>query len=202
MLTRELIEELAMIARRGSEQAADALGRLTGHAITVHIDAVRSDRLDSICDKLAPCHQPCIGLVARLQGALEGNLALVLGEPTARQLIADLNPGAEPAADAYDDYARSILREVANIALSTYINSLGAHLARYCLPGPPDFVRDLGGAIAAGLLLETAAHSDAGLVFTTRMEDATGARCCHLLFIPSPTALPLLMEGLSDDRGE
>ncbi len=201
MLTRELIEELAMIARRGSEQAADALGRLIRHPIAVHIDAVCSDRLDTICDNLAPCHQPCVGLIARLQGALDGNLALVLGEDAARQLVCDLHPRAEPDANVYDDYAQSILREVANITLSTYINSLGAHLARYCLPGPPDFVRDLGGAIAAGLLLETAAHGDAGLVFTTRMEDATGTRCCHLLFIPSPAALPLLMEGLSDDRG-
>jgi chemotaxis protein CheC len=200
MLNATQTQELFLVAQRGAESAGEALSQFVRRRIDVRVREVCSAPLERIPEQLGGGEQLAVGLLSRVRGEMEGNSLLLLGRDDALTLVHLLGGAREGGAcEGFGDLERSMLLETANIAITSFMNSLAVHLGLACVPNAPVYLLDLAGAILSVILMENAAVADEALLiltaFTCEGEDLTAL----FAFLPGPDSLESMQRGLNGD---
>jgi chemotaxis protein CheC len=183
-----ILREISLVAHLGAEKATAALSSFTGQHISVRIDSVNLLPLEQLADELGGDDCVLIILHCWIKGRMSGQAMLVFDEPAAASLVKIF--GCDPT--GWGEMERSMMEETANIAISSFMNSLSAHLGMSCIPQPPLFIHDLGGAIIASAAAESAIFGDRLIRYAVRFSCNQKDMAVNLFFMPSPESLECL----------
>jgi len=201
MIPQQTLDEFAMVARRGAENAGSTIGRWLHRPMAVDISTVEIVRLDLIPEPPADGLATTITLASRVNGELPGNVVAQLSLADAAALVKCL--GGSIAADAttagIGEMERSMLQETANILFSSLMNSLASHLGLNAVPHAPAVLVDIGAAAWDMLLIEAAEEADEAVVVTARLASAGPGPSVRLVFLPAPAAIAVIRKGLGDE---
>ncbi len=198
MITQEILDEFAMIARRGAENAGTTLAKWLHCEVHIDVSAVELIRLDLIPEEATDGTDATVTLASRVKGELPGNAAVQLAYSDAKALVHCLGGSLPPGdnADAIGEMERSMLQETANVLFSSLMNSLAGHLGLSAVPYAPSVLVDLGTSAWANLLLESAEEADEAVVVTARLACIGSGPRIRLVFIPAPEALAVIRRGI------
>ncbi|MFW5829787.1 MAG: chemotaxis protein CheC [Planctomycetota bacterium] len=195
----DMLAELGIVASRGAEHASSALSTFIGRSVHVDVGTVNMVAIEQVPERLGAGEVLTVALVTRVAGEITGNAALLFQRPEALQLVRWLgSPATDVPAAGFGELERSMLEETANITISSFMNSITAHLAKRCVPNAPMYLMDLAGAILSVVVMESAAVADTALLFSTRFLCDADQMQALFVFLPSPEALQALREGLED----
>ena len=199
MYQTKLLAEMEIIAQMGAEQASSALSRFLGVSISLTVSDVSIQEICVIPEKLGSSEFPSIGLISRITGDINGNSALLFDLADAEEIITILSGRLGlKGKEKLQSMQTSMLEETANITISSFMNSMTAHLNKKCIPNAPIYLKDLSGTIISLLLIENAEASDIAIVFSTTFNCLDGNLKALFIFLPNPTSLMILQEDLSD----
>ena len=202
MITQEVLDEFAIITRRGAENAGSTLSKWLHRQVHIEVSMVEIIRLDLIPEEATDGTNATITLASRVKGQLPGNVVVQLAYSDAQALVACLGGNLPPGdrAESIGEMERSLLQETANILCSSLMNSLAGHLGLSAVPFAPSVLVDLGTSAWATLLLESAEEADEAVVVTTRLACVGSGPRIRLVFIPAPKALVVIRRGVNHDQ--
>ncbi len=200
MLEQKTLEEFAMVARRGAENAGETLSRWLHRPVSIEVSSVDLIRLDLIPDQADDLGATTVTLASRVNGELPGNVVVQLSLADAASLVGALGGKLSLNDGAIGDMERSMLQETANILFSSLMNSLAHHLGLNAVPYAPAVMVDIGTAAWDMLLLEAAEEADEAVVVTARLVCPGCGPTVRLVFLPAPHALDVIRQELGDDR--
>lgn len=197
MLDARAVSEFGILARRGAESAGEALSRFVRRDIHVDVRKVELAPVERIPEQLGSSDRLAVGLLSRVTGDVEGNAALLYDRADALRLVRLLGSrDASLTVEGFGALERSMLEETANIVITSFMNSLTAHLDRRCVPNAPVYLLDLAGAIMSVILMENAALSDHALLLLTAFHCEGEDLGAVFAFLPSASSLDVVREGL------
>lgn len=202
MLEQAILDEFAMIARRGAENAGASMSKWLHTKTAIESSSVEVVGLDLIAEEGTDSGATTITLAARVDGALPGNVAGQLTYTDATALVACLGGNFPPSGQAstIGEMERSMLQETANILFSSLMNSMAQHLGIKAVPYAPAVRIDIGTAAWDMLLLECAEEADEVVVVTARLACIGSGPKIRLVYLPSPLALIAIRKELKHEH--
>ncbi len=199
MLTSHLLSELEIIAHRGAETANISLSTFLNVKLTLSVNSVELSDIAVIPEKTGNSEKIAIGLIVQVNGEIKGNAALLFNVEDAYKLVSLLgNTKIKSINEELNELERSMLEETANITISSFMNSITAHLGQQCIPNAPLFLKDMAGSILSVMLMESAEVSDQAVIFSTKFISEQKDISALFTFLPSPSSLKILGKGLVD----
>jgi chemotaxis protein CheC len=197
-LTAEKVDLLREIGNIGAGHAATALSQLLASKVTMVMPSARVCSFDEIADVAGGAERIMAGAYIRVEGEFCGNFVFLLGLESARRLLHSLLPGA-PDGVSWGEFELSTLGEVANILCGSYVTAITQLTQLDMRTSVPAAAVDMVGAILDIALLDSAAEATEAVVIETRIrrevEDVDG----HLVLLPDPGAMTVLLRAVGCD---
>ncbi|MFO8116296.1 MAG: chemotaxis protein CheC [Halorubrum sp.] len=147
------------LAERGAEQAAGALGDLTGADLAVEVTGASVASGEDLAEAFAG--RESIGVRVGLRGGLDGEAVLAFDAANVDVLLSLLPGGAS--------VGRSAVTEVGNIALGGFLNGWANYLGKAIDMTPPRYFEADGAAV----LPDGALAGDGVFLFESRLDATT-----------------------------
>lgn len=198
----ENLECMLRIAGRSAELAGAALARLVRSDIRVSILQAQMVPLPEVPNCLGEEAAEAVGLYCQIAGDLGGSCTILLSGDNSRKLselllrqacVASMHGISEPE---QLPLRRSALEETANIVIASFLNGIAEHLGVRVIPGVPQMLHDMYGAVADAMVFAAAQESDRVLVFKTVLNRDGEYADAVLLYVPDAQSLRIL-EGAS-----
>lgn len=190
----ESLSTFASLAKRGSANAADNVGMMTGLETTVDVSRLRFVPLADVPSEVGT--EPHAGTVFELQGQPSGYLAILFSEESAAAVAEAMLPMApdEPLGGT----AENALRELGNVMTSGFIDGWANVLGTSISHSPPEFVHDIGSATVSPLVASLSRRQDYGFVIDAaiRMEGVQAR--CDVYALPDERELAAALERLAE----
>jgi len=184
----------------GAGNAATALSQLLGSAVTMDVPKAELVSVYELTDRYASPTVLVCAVYLRFEGEISGNMLWIMSEDTAQELVRILvkkDLGDLPQ-EQIDQIADSLLVEVGNIVLSSFLNAIST-MTNSTLPVTvPAIAHDMLGAIldllAAyyGMMGEVAIVSETKLCVAESKNSIGG----HVMLLPDPQSLSTLLSKL------
>ncbi|MFC6723752.1 chemotaxis protein CheC [Halobium palmae] len=183
------------LAKRGSEQAANSLSRLTGVEVRVDVTNIallaRSDLSDAFGD------DDYVGVEIEFMGGMEGDTVLAFERECSERLVELLLPGRDVASD--DELARSGVKELGNIMTSGFIDGWANHLGTTIDISPPTYIERSGTELLDGKGPE---ENEELFLFESRLTTADRDLDFYIYMSPEHSAMTELMAANRRDEGD
>ena len=192
LIPRGHLSLLRQIGRIGGEKAADALSSLLGRRGKLKVSQVLPLRFNEITEYLGGAEERIISVFTRFEGNISGNMLYVLQEEAARGLIVSLS--GETGEDGFSEMELSLMQEVGNILIGSYLTALSDFLAFELTPSVPTIAVDMAGAILSFSLSEIGRSGDTAIVMTGGLSIEGRGASGHLFLLPDPQSLGKIFE--------
>jgi chemotaxis protein CheC len=169
-LNETQLDALRELANISSGTAATSLSQMLGRDVDLNVPKAFALPLADAVDAAGDPSQEVTGIALAVEGAVSGAVLLLVPPAGAATLCGLL--GVEPGTEVGD----SALGEIGNILGAAYLNALSSMTGVEMLPGPPQVITDLLGAIVATVLAAATGHGDIALVLDSEL-DITGEPC-------------------------
>ena len=189
----ESLSTFASLAKRGSANAADNIGMMTGLETTVEVSRLRFVPLADVPTEVGV--EPHAGTVFELQGKPSGYLAILFSEQGAANVAAAMLP-MEPA-EPLGEMAQNALCELGNVMTSGFIDGWANVLGTSISHSPPEFVHDMGSATVSPLVAKLSRRQDYGFVIDAAIQTEGVQARCDVYALPDERELAAALEGLS-----
>ena len=190
----ESLSTFAALAKRGSANAADNIGMMTGLETTVDVSRLRFVPLADVPMEVG--REPHAGTVFELQGRPSGYLAILFSEASAAKVAEAMLP-MEPD-EPLGDMAENALRELGNVMTSGFIDGWANVLGTSISHSPPEFVHDIGASTISPLVAKLSERQDYGFVIDAAIETEGVQTRCDVYALPDERELAAALENLSD----
>ncbi len=174
------LDALRELANISAGPAATSLSQLLGRDVDLNVPNAFALPLADAVDAAGDPGQEVTGIVLGVEGEVCGAILLLVAPEGAATLCRLL--GVEAGSDLGD----SALGEIGNIFGAAYLTALGSMTGVSMLPGPPQVISDLLGAIVATVLAGAVGQGDLALVLDTELNIA--GEPCELSFLLLPDA--------------
>ena len=172
------LDALRELANISSGTAATSLSQMLGRDISLNVPKAFALPLADAVDAAGDPAQEVTGIMLAVEGDVAGAV-LLLVPPTGAARLCNLL-GVEPGTEVGD----SALGEIGNILGAAYLNALSSMTGLSMLPGTPQVITDLLGAMVASVLAGAVGHGDVALVLDSEL-DITGEPCAiSFLLLP------------------
>ena len=189
----ESLSTFASLAKRGSANAADNIGMMTGLETTVEVSRLRFVPLADVPTEVGV--EPHAGTVFELQGKPSGYLAILFSEQGAANVAAAMLP-MEPA-EPLGEMAQNALCELGNVMTSGFIDGWANVLGTSISHSPPEFVHDMGSATVSPLVAKLSRRQDYGFVIDAAIQTEGVQARCDVYALPDERELAAALEELS-----
>ncbi len=189
----ESLSTFASLAKRGSANAADNIGMMTGLETTVEVSRLRFVPLTDVPTEVGV--EPHAGTVFELQGKPSGYLAILFSEQGAANVAAAMLP-MEPA-EPLGEMAQNALCELGNVMTSGFIDGWANVLGTSISHSPPEFVHDMGSATVSPLVAKLSRRQDYGFVIDAAIQTEGVQARCDVYALPDERELAAALEELS-----
>ncbi|HEX3615359.1 MAG TPA: chemotaxis protein CheC [Solirubrobacteraceae bacterium] len=169
-LTDMQLDALRELANISSGTAATSLSQMLGRDVDLNVPKAFALPLADAVDAAGDPAEEVTGIALAVEGTVPGAVLLLVPPAGAATLCGLL--GVEPGSELAD----SALGEIGNILGAAYLNALGSMTGVEMLPGTPQVITDLLGAIVATVLAGAVGHGDVALVLDSEL-DITGEPC-------------------------
>jgi chemotaxis protein CheC len=172
------LDALRELANISSGTAATSLSQLLGRQVDLNVPKAFALPLADAVDAAGDPSLEVTGIMLSVEGDVTGAV-LLLVPPMGAATLCNLL-GVEPGSEVGD----SALGEIGNILGAAYLNALSSMTGLSMLPGTPQVITDLLGAIVASVLAGATGHGDMALVLDSEL-DITGEPCAiSFLLLP------------------
>ncbi len=169
-LTDMQLDALRELANISSGNAATSLSQMLGRDVDLNVPKAFALPLADAVDAAGDPTTEVTGIALAVEGDVTGAV-LLLVPPAGAARLCDLL-GVEPGTEVGD----SALGEIGNILGAAYLTALSSMTGVQMLPGTPQVITDMLGAIVASVLASAVGHGDTALVLDS-MLDITGEPC-------------------------
>ncbi|MFC5135454.1 MULTISPECIES: chemotaxis protein CheC [Haloferacaceae] len=190
----ESLSTFASLAKRGSANAADNVGMMTGLETTVDVSRLRFVPLADVPSEVGT--EPHAGTVFELQGQPSGYLAILFSEESAAAVAEAMLP-TEPD-EPLGGTAENALRELGNVMTSGFIDGWANVLGTSISHSPPEFVHDIGSATVSPLVASLSRRQDYGFVIDAAIRMEGEQARCDVYALPDERELAAALERLAE----
>ena len=191
----ESLSTFASLAKRGSANAADNIGMMTGLETTVDVSRLRFVPLADVPSEVGT--EPHAGTVFELQGKPSGYLAILFSEESAAAVAEAMLP-TEPD-EPLGGMAENALRELGNVMTSGFIDGWANVLGTSISHSPPEFVHDIGSATVSPLVASLSRRQDYGFVIDAAIRTEGVRARCDVYALPDERELAAALARLSEE---
>lgn len=202
-LTRDQSEEIWELGNAGAQNAASALSTLLNQEVTIKLPTVLMVHLGNLQDHIDDTMAAMV--VFQIKGQVSGGGSLVLHVPKSSILRLSHIMLGQPEIDReIDEMDKSMLHEIGNIMMSSYLDACATLLSIMLLPSPPSMAIDMAHAVLASIIAthEVSENADKVLFFKTEMTCAEQEIDAELFLLPSTALLNELLERFRKVRSE
>ncbi|MFC5278038.1 chemotaxis protein CheC [Halorubrum rubrum] len=190
----ESLSTFASLAKRGSANAADNIGMMTGLETTVDVSRLRFVPLADVPSEVGT--EPHAGTVFELRGEPSGYLAILFSEESAAAIAEAMLP-MEPD-EPLGEMAENALCELGNVMTSGFIDGWANVLGTSISHSPPEFVHDIGSATVSPLVASLSRRQDYGFVIDAAIRTEGVQARCDVYALPDERELAAVLERLSE----
>ncbi|MDA8065444.1 MAG: chemotaxis protein CheC [Thermaerobacter sp.] len=184
--------------RRGLASAGTVLSTMIGRDITLHSPYLGFTPINRVPELVGGPEAPVVAIYVGVSGSLVGHAVLLFESECARHLVRLILEEEVP--DILAPLPQSLVGEVGNVAVSSFLNSLADYTGLKIVPSPPQVVFDMAGAVLSGILALVAASSEEVLVVEAGFRQQQEALQGFFLLLPEASSLDTLLTALHRGR--
>jgi chemotaxis protein CheC len=191
-------DSLRELGNIGAGSAATALSQLLGRDVNLSVPDVKIVPVEKIAEKLAEQNKIVAAVYLRIFGEIKAR-ALILFPQDKVMLLLDLlmkrNLGDTKE---FGETEQSALKEVGNIIISAYLNSIAKLIGLNSVPSVPALAVDMVDAIFQTISAEMAEMGPDALLIENEMTEEITKVKSTLLLIPDKGAMEKILRALDD----
>jgi len=143
------LDVLKEIGSMGTAHAATALSKMINKKVTMPVPHVEWVEFSKVADFVGGPENVIVGILVSLSGNIQG-MMMYLMDVDAAHGLAEIVLGESPVSDdkyAFSDMERSVVEELGNILVSSYLGSLAGLTNSQIKPSIPFMAVDMANAI-------------------------------------------------------
>lgn len=164
----DVLKELGNI---GAGNATTALSQMIQCKVDMKVPQVRLLNFQEVGQAMGGEEQIMAGVYLLVEGDITGSMMFLLEEKAAHTLVAKLMQMPENSEGPFSEMELSALKEIGNIIVGSYLNSLSALTNLMIVPSVPDLSIDMAGAILSVPAIEFGELGDKMLLIQTQFTD-------------------------------
>lgn len=181
-LTPEQLDLLRELGNIGAGNATTALSAMLGdRKLEMVVPSVVVLSLPETMELLGGPEAPVAGIYISVSGDISGHMALLLPQTSALELVHQL---MGVSGGQLDEMGRSVLQEVGNIVVGSYLNALSDMTGFKLMPSVPALAIDMAGAIWGAILAGAQITEDLITVIKTDFISEGRQVEGHILLLP------------------
>lgn len=201
------LDVLKEVSNIGAGNAATSLSTLLGKAVDMRVSRVFPMPFNEITEYVGGAERMIMSVFVRIEGGISGNMLFVMSLSDARALVRHMTGATEDGEEGFSEMGLSVLHEVGNIMIGSYITALSDFLGFELSPTVPSLAMDMAGAILAFSLSEIGRSGDTAIVIDGALsldggdlsEDGSG----HIFLLPDPESFDKIFQALGvADNGD
>ena len=196
------LDVLKEIGTIGSGNAVTALAGLLNRDINMSVPEAQVVAFNDIVNVMNGPESPVAGMLVDMSGDISGYVLLVLDIHNAYTMVSMAVSEERPVPDAlgaedFGELELSVLTEVANILVGSYLSSISTMTGLKITPSVPQTAIDMLGAIMSIAAIEYGKIGDSVLCMKTKFTDMDKAEMSgHFFLIPDYESYKILMKSL------
>lgn len=192
------LDVLKEVSDIGAGNAAASLSSLLGRTAEMTVSRVLPMPFNRIVDYAGGAERTILSVFVRFEGGISGNMLFVMNRGDALAMIRHMT-GAS-GEEGFTDMGISVIHEVGNIMIGSYITALSDFLGFEITPSVPSLAMDMAGAILAFSLSEIGRSGDTAIVIDGELS-LDGSRlseegASHIFLLPDPDSLGRIFQAL------
>ena len=192
------LDAMREVGNIGAGNAATSLSSLLGRAVDMRVSRVVPMPFNGIVDYAGGAERMILSVFARIEGGISGNMLFVMSTSDALALIRHMT-GAS-GGEGFTDMGLSVIHEVGNIMIGSYITALSDFLGFELTPSVPSLAMDMAGAILAFSLSEIGRSGDTAIVVDGCLSldgnPLSEEESSHLFLLPDPDSFGRIYQAL------
>lgn len=187
------LDALKEVINIGGGNAATSLSQLINNPVQMTVPTIEVMTYDEVYQNITAEDTVVSAVMTRMIGAAEGVFLMIGEEEDMNQLAGILLP-----ADVGNnqEMVDSALKELANILVNSFLNSVTKMLDIHLLTSIPLLTRDMFGAIVSSVYMESGIYDETVLILKNEFFYMGERMEASLYFIPTPGVLEKLIDKL------
>lgn len=169
--SQQFFDVLREIGNIGAGNATTALAQLLQCKVDMKVPQVRLLDFQEVGAAMGGEEQIMAGVYLLVEGDITGSMMFLLEEKAAHCLVAKLMQMEMNTEGEFTEMELSALKEIGNIIVASYLNSLSVLTNMTIVPSVPDLSIDMAGAILSVPAIEFGAIGDEILLIQTQFTD-------------------------------
>lgn len=204
-LQLDILKEIGNI---GAGHAATALSKLLNTKIDMKVPNVKIMPFNEMMELVGGAENVVASVYFRIEGDAPGSMYFITSLEQATKIIMQLtnNPEFQIEDLENNELAASVLQEVGNILIGSYLSSFSDFTSLSIYPTVPALAIDMFGAIISYGLIEIGQVSDEGIVIDTIFyadEDSGNEQLSgHFFLLPDPPSFQKIFNSLGIGTNE
>jgi chemotaxis protein CheY-P-specific phosphatase CheC len=192
----EKLTTLREMARTGVQTTSETVSAMTGIDTNVDITQLRFVPVEAVPGELRD--QQHVGVVLEFEGVLGGYVLILFDEASARDVVAALVPDTDEV-ESFEGRERSAMKEIGNVMTSSFIDGWANVLETTIDISPPQFVHDMGRAVAQSVVARLGQKQAFAFLFDATLRADDRAFDCEIYALPDETGLRDALDDLDPD---
>jgi len=192
------LDVLKEVSNIGAGIAATSLSSLLGRTVDMQVSRVVPMPFNGIVDYAGGAERMILSVFVRIEGGISGNMLFVMSTSDALALIRHMT-GAS-GGEGFTDMGFSVIHEVGNIMIGSYITALSDFLGFELAPSVPSLAMDMAGAILAFSLSEIGRSGDTAIVIDGGLSldgnPLSEGESSHIFLLPDPDSFGRIFQAL------
>jgi len=192
----EKLTTLREMARTGVQTTSETVSAMTGIDTNVDVTQLRFVPVEAVPGELRD--QQHVGVVLEFEGVLGGYVLILFDEASARDVVAALVPDTDEV-ESFEGRERSAMKEIGNVMTSSFIDGWANVLDTTIDISPPQFVHDMGRAVAQSVVARLGQKQAFAFLFDATLRADDREFDCEIYALPDETGLRDALDDLDPD---
>lgn len=192
------LDVLKEVSNIGAGNAATSLSSLLGKAVEMNVSKVIPMPFNEIMEYVGGAEKMILSVFVRIEGGISGNMLFIMDTEDARAMIRHMTGASGD--EGFTDMGLSVIHEVGNIMIGSYLTALSDFLGFELTPSVPSLAVDMAGAILAFCLSEIGRTSDTAIVIDAGLlldgAALSGDGTSHIFLLPDPDSFDRIFQAL------
>lgn len=195
------LDMLKEVTNIGAGNAATALADIMSDRVSMSVPDLQITGIGQIADVLGGPENEVVGILLSVTNDMQGMLMFILEKQLTHKLLSLLLNKEITSWDQIDDMDMSMFKEIGNIIAGAYVNSLATMTDLDIRISTPEIALDMVGAILSYPATIFGSIGDTVLFVKEDFDSGDTKITCHLLIIPLPESLQMILRRLGGDNG-
>jgi chemotaxis protein CheY-P-specific phosphatase CheC len=189
----EKLSTLREMGQAGAATASKSVSTMTGIDAEVDVTTLDFVPIEDVPRELSD--RQYVGVVLKFEGAPGGYVMILFDEPSAREVVAALMPGTDEV-ESFDGMAQSAMQELGNVMTSSFIDGWANVLDTTIDISPPQFVHDMGIAIADSVVGRLGQRQEFAFLFDATLRADDCEFDCEVYILPDEDELRTVLSDI------